>query len=277
MFSITNTSRLMLLAGMALTMIFGGMGCTTANTTNLPTKQAWKELADKSSLMENAGEFFGKSSVGGKLASLNASKMEEIRNQSKEAMRSGTPIDALNEMVDAASQEFVRKLANNPLIRDSEYQMVMIVDDFTNESGITNPALENALRSVARKLQRNEVLRNDFVFISSSEEAAKKILDNTSGNWDDFDPFGSGEDTTSAVKYHPDLINVLRGEMVMLEDFTNWRMQLTLRMDVTHPRTRQIREAFEFTKNYLYHPDYGWITSDRDDELARNYAASRGG
>lgn len=250
------------------------VGCST-NTTAMPTDMAWQARAENAGVMRTAGAFFGGDNAVGRMATLAAESEDEMQATAGETMKSGAPIAALNEMIDAAAQEFARTLANNPLIRESEYQLVMIVDDFTNEAAGDNPALDNALKSVIRRLRRNDVLRNDFVFIAASDTAAKKILDNTSGDWDDFDPFGDGEDTTSIVKYHPDLIYALQGEMYKFEEFSNFKMQLVLTMEVIHPRTRLVSEDFEFTRTYRFHPDFGWITEERDAQLKAEYEAAQ--
>lgn len=179
-------------------------------------------------------------------------------------LRSTGPIDALNDLVDSASQDLVNRLSTNEGVNSSDYQLVMLVDEFSDLTGARNTGLRQALKSVHRTLSRNERLRNDFVFLASSEASVEDLLEDVSGSqsdWDALDPFGEAP-STAPSKYHPDYIYTMQGEMSAVRDFAERRIMLVLRIDVVHPRTRQLVESFELHRPYIYTRARGWVPEE---------------
>jgi len=213
------------------------------------------------------------SGIAGKEAGSVATSFAEFQEQKKDdaesKSRSALPNEALDELVDAASQRFVRELANNSKVRNSEYKLVMVVGDFkANESSEGSDGMRRALRSLVERLRKNERLRADFVFIGMDRDAAQKVINNTSGEPADFlDPYGEGEDNANVVRYHPDSVVVLKGEMFQSPDYEAFKSKLDLFVDVVHPRTGARYADFNLAQIYRYHPKLGWITEQKDQEL----------
>ena len=284
-------SGALLASGCALTGSSGGnKGLNSGSpkqspTYNMPVDVAWVQKEKKAKwskvftrigdkiLARNENVVIGAAGDSEVLSALSNGQQEAL-GKSREVMKGGMPIEALDAMIDEASQAFVTKLATNDKVRNSEYKLVMVVDQFVDKSNSNNPKLDSALESIASKLQRNSTVLNDFVFVSADGDRAKSVLNKVSGNTSDFDdPFGEGPDTTSKVRYHPDLVYTLGGKMYLIEEFRKCRMQMKLFLDVVHPRSGQRLEGYEFLREYRYHPDRGWITAELDDQLASKYAS----
>jgi len=284
------TTTVLLVTVMATTAL---SGCQA--TSQLPTDLAWKKKEQQNKALMVLGGFMDALSTaaaeeegtsassndqGQSLSEVFAQGIQEAKEKAQTEITKGSlSLDMMDQMVDQAAQEFVTKLAKNPTIRNSEYQLVMVTGQFdvsnTIDQSVKN-TLQGALTSLVHRLRKNEVMQNDFVFIDQSTQAAKNILKDTSGQPGQFDdPYGQEQDTANVVQYHPDSVYLLSGKMHKSNDFDNFRMEFKFFINVAHPRTMQTIESFEFISVWRYHPDLKWITKTRDDELARAHTSSR--
>ncbi len=269
-------TRLMLPLLAAVPM--AGIGCGgSSEYMDMPVPEVWTQMEADSDDTTFWSEFFkqddGSDSVVSRMMANDNQKREELQAQADKDMASPRAVIELNEMVDEAAQLFANELSQDEEIKASPYQLVLVVDEVSNETGVENPGLDQALKSVMSRLQRNKSLRESFVFLTSNDDAAKRILTNTSGDWSGFDPFGE-TGGTDIVKYHPDYVYVLKGSMSRLADPSRYLMQLTLNIDTFHPRTKQLKVPFERQRRYYYHPKRKWISEDLNERLRSEWRAA---
>jgi hypothetical protein len=257
-----------------MTIVANLTGCASTPTKAMPTREAWDHKEQEAT---NASISTGVTALAGSISGVDASglvgawekeKERELAQANMKMRDEGMPSEALDFLVDQSAMDFVKSLSANRTVNESDHQFVMVVDNFGSRPGEQNDGVLVALKSLVSRLQKNETLQESFVFREGNMSKAENVLNAVSGKDRDVfkDVLGDGPDLTGMEYYHPDDVYLLTGEMYNSPSLSEYRTRLTLFLKVTKVRNN---------KDYWYHPDLGWISDEKEQELQAAYSSSK--
>jgi len=260
---------------LALLLSFGG--CASNKQGRLmPMPEAWYQLQDDSesgTVVDGVVDIFRNSSVpSDRWAKVQERKLADARS----AMR-GQPLNAYSRLVDQAAQKLIKDLPNSAALQNATHKQVLIIGDVVNEAGISDPQLETALRELSAKLQENESMRQKFVFVGMTTDAAKRATEAAGAKKpvEMEDPFAD-ESTAGPAQYNPDTIYTLRGKFRRETGTAEYICEYTLIIEITKPSTRQTLSPCVVKEQFLYHPYLGrWITDAENEKLKLEHNAGK--
>lgn len=252
----------------------GSIGCAAnENNVNWSSQRAWKSI--------NAGSTFGSiMSLAANVATEGESDTQldltgNYTRQADAAMKSAAPADAVDEMIDELSQELAVDLPNIPEIRKSEYQVVLAVGGVDKVS-VGGQALDRVLSGIETQLRANTAITNSFLVTANERGDAQAILEQISGDTEDFASADGRGASADVVRYDPSTIYRLDGTLSRLDDQANHAVQLILTMRFNHVQSNRVLESYEFNRTYYWQPyAQQWISEN--DEMARRAAEAAAG
>lgn len=223
-----------------------------------PAERCWDKLRDDA----RGGEFIGgiigmRDREAGQFVADTLRRAEEkAKDAFQGALQSDLPINAVEAMADDMAQVLIRRLPNEPMVRDSQTAVVLAFADLIDQTDSRNAGLQRVMDSLRNKLVRNEAISNNFVFVSTTEADASKLSSLIAGKDTSMfrDPLQRRADGTKPVVYDPNVIFVIKGKLYSDRDIVNHTMTLTMAVNFEHVQSRQSIVSEEFRKRYMWNP-----------------------
>jgi hypothetical protein len=258
--------------GCCCALLAGATGCpdndtssgggSTVNASNSGSSEpkkssaakAWEDLHNQ----EELGHWGALVTNGAAHGVMTGLEQEEQRAnmECQRAMQTPLPSAAINAMIDEMAQDLTRKLPNEPEVKNSPNQLVLAFGNMVDASQSNNPTVSAALDSIRSKLFESELMKANFVFVTSNENDAAKLNEQIAGkDLSAFrDPLQKAPDPTKPVVYDPSSIFLINGKLTAMPDQVNHTEEITLQMTFTHVQSRRLVENLQFTRTYMWHP-----------------------
>lgn len=252
------------MAAAAVSVMIAG-GCSTQGT-GLPIDEAWvqkeQDVRD-GSILDQVGHVF----VRGSELNVEKYRREELERARERA--NGQPLNAYDQLVDQVAQKLAADLPALSSVQNADRKQVLLVGDVVDDARLSDPQLDAALRQLAVKLQENEVMRQNFVFVGLTSEAAERAK-KSAGAGEDFvfnDPM-SDSAGVAAVKYNPSTIYTLSSHFARQIDTNGYTTQYSMIITVARLSTRETVSCFNKYAKFHYHPYLNrWITDEENEQL----------
>ncbi len=164
-------------------------------------------------------------------------------------------LDQLDALVDTNTQYLARNLPVVPEVRDSEYQLVLMIGPIEDKTFSERTRFEAALKAMISSLQANRAISDAFVIRTTTTSDHKKIIEAVSGGdnsiWDD--PLSDVPETSGMAEYHPDSIYLLTGKFYQHTD--DKLRSYRLFVDIEHPRSGRSVLSHEYKRDLRWNPD----------------------
>ncbi|WP_419807483.1 hypothetical protein [Sphingomonas sp.] len=248
-------------------------GCTSSSSPSSPSApQAWDRLRTQSqtSGAATAGLLVGGLAArsqgavagGGAMGVAHNLFEEEEKTANREcdnALSTPLPIKAVDAMVDDVAARMAKTLPEVPEVKNAPTQLVLAFESFDN--GRVGDAaqvaqLSSAMNTLRTKLSKSEKMTNNFVFVSTTETDAAKLIEKIDGkDLSAFrDPLQRTPDTTHPVKYDSQTLFLITGSMTSTPDKPNHSTEMKMQLTFTHLRSRRVIDSQEFDRNFMWHP-----------------------
>jgi hypothetical protein len=219
---------------------------------DMTAPDAWKKLEADAKTSKITGMI--NTVVGGpKWSALFADSTAEAERNLASAMDGALPKRAIDAMVDDLAQSVIQQLSSIPEVEASPTQFYLA---FGKIDAGDNGAAEAAVEDLIAKLSENTAVTDRFFVVSSPQtEANDAIKQIAGGDLSSFrHPLGKTPDTTKARELDPKLLYLVTGRVIDSKDVPQRSIDITMRLNVQKPQTRQDVSRLIITKKYMWHP-----------------------
>lgn len=226
----------------------------------LSTLDAWEAMVDYDGPIATLMAILSPESV-------DTVRLEYLERADETLSNKGTPKTsaqaAMDEFADNIAWELKRVAAK------SEYRLTLVLGKVT----AVDDADQQMVNDVLEQLVENESLTDDYNIVSIPGAKAEEVIQQIAGSREQWTaPDGSNINNTSSQRYHPVYSYVIEGTLRQWTDEHGQEFHSELAARLLHPHSQTMLGGREIrqTDTFLFHPTHQWISTDEDEELARN-------